>query len=89
MKPADIGLIGLAVMGQNLVLNMADHGFNVAVYNRTAATTESFAEKHPDNVMGFYTLEAFVAALAYPRKIMMMVKAVITSYSIHYTKLYE
>ncbi len=75
MKPADIGLIGLAVMGQNLVLNMADHGFNVAVYNRTAATTDSFVAKHPDAITGFHTLEAFVAALTHPRKIMMMVRA--------------
>ena len=45
---ADVGLIGLAVMGQNLVLNMADHGFKVAVYNRTRSTMERFVADNPD-----------------------------------------
>ena len=49
---ADVGLVGLAVMGQNLVLNMADHGFKVAVYNRTTATTEKFVADNPPNVFG-------------------------------------
>ncbi|MDD3823911.1 MAG: decarboxylating NADP(+)-dependent phosphogluconate dehydrogenase [Sphaerochaetaceae bacterium] len=77
-KKADIGLIGLAVMGQNLVLNMNDHGYAVAVYNRTASKTEEFlqdAAKGRDTVIGAHTLEDFVGTLAKPRKIMLMVKA--------------
>ena len=70
----DIGLIGLAVMGQNLVLNMADHGFKVSVYNRTYATTQNFVTEHPQ-IAGFQTLDTFVASLARPRKVMLMVKA--------------
>ncbi|MDC7219156.1 MAG: decarboxylating NADP(+)-dependent phosphogluconate dehydrogenase [Spirochaetales bacterium] len=74
----EMGLIGLAVMGQNLVMNMADHGFSVAVYNRTYAVTEQFlagpAESF-DNIFGFEKLEDFVASLKRPRKIMLMVKA--------------
>jgi 6-phosphogluconate dehydrogenase len=74
--PADIGLIGLAVMGQNLVLNMADHGFRVAVFNRTTATTDAFvaATARPD-VFGTATLEELVASLARPRRVMLMVQA--------------
>ena len=49
---ADVGLVGLAVMGQNLVLNMADHGFKVAVYNRTTATTQKFVDDNPPSVFG-------------------------------------
>jgi 6-phosphogluconate dehydrogenase len=73
----DIGLIGLAVMGQNLVLNMNDHGFRVAVYNRTAETTRSFLSGPAagSEVRGFESLEEFVAALGSPRKVMLMVKA--------------
>ena len=48
MPTPDIGLIGLAVMGQNLVLNMADHGFKVAVYNRTTEVMEKFVAENPD-----------------------------------------
>lgn len=74
---AQIGLIGLAVMGQNLVLNMERHGFAVAVYNRTAARTEAFmaGEARGKNITPCYTLEALVAALERPRKIMLMVQA--------------
>ena len=75
---ADIGLIGLAVMGQNLVLNMADHGFKVAVYNRTHSTMESFVAENPDTpggLIGCETLEKFVGSLKQPRRIMIMVKA--------------
>ena len=73
----DIGLIGLAVMGQNLVLNMSDKGFSVAVFNRTAARTEEFmaGEAAGRNIVAGYTLDEFVAALSRPRKIMLMVKA--------------
>jgi 6-phosphogluconate dehydrogenase len=74
---ADIGLIGLAVMGQNLVLNMNDHGFKVAVHNRTASTTDEFlagpAKGTP--IIGTHTLEELVASLNSPRIVMLMVKA--------------
>ena len=77
MPHCDIGLIGLAVMGQNLVLNMADHGFCVAVYNRTAARTEAFMrEKAGDRpIVATYELKDLVAALKRPRVVMLMVKA--------------
>ena len=77
MPHCDIGLIGLAVMGQNLVLNMADHGFCVAVYNRTAARTEAFMrEKAGDrSIVATYELKDLVAALKRPRVVMLMVKA--------------
>jgi 6-phosphogluconate dehydrogenase len=74
---ADIGLIGLAVMGENLVLNMESHGFTVAVYNRTQARVTEFMagrarEKH---IIGCHSIKDFVAALKRPRKVMLMVKA--------------
>ncbi len=74
---ADIGLIGLAVMGQNLVLNMNDHGFTVAVYNRTTAKVDAFLadEAQGTNVVGTHSIEELVASLKRPRKVMMMVKA--------------
>ncbi len=76
MAYADIGLIGLAVMGQNLVLNMESKGFSVAVYNRTTETTEKFIAAHPGkNLTGTATLEEFAGVIARPRKIMIMVKA--------------
>ena len=72
----DFGLIGLAVMGQNLVLNVESRGFTVSVYNRTAATTDDFLARHPGKrLSGFDTLPAFVHSLARPRKVMLMVKA--------------
>lgn len=80
-KLADVGLIGLAVMGQNLVLNMADHGFKVAVYNRTTEKTVEFLkqaeEREPafPNLVGSTTLQEFVQAIAKPRKIIILVKA--------------
>jgi 6-phosphogluconate dehydrogenase len=73
---SDIGLIGLAVMGQNLVLNIASRGFRVSVYNRTGEVTQAFAAAHPDQgIVGQPTLEAFVASLSRPRRILLMVKA--------------
>ena len=83
----DIGLIGLAVMGQNLVLNMANHGFSVAVYNRTAATMRGFVDGLGDEpedkvwpgsagrIHGYSSLQEFVASLQRPRRVMLMVKA--------------
>jgi 6-phosphogluconate dehydrogenase len=73
----DIGLIGLAVMGENLVLNMESKGFQVAVFNRTAAVTEKFAAGRGNgkNIQPTTTMEEFVGALQRPRKVMIMVKA--------------
>ena len=76
MSNSDFGLIGLAVMGQNLVLNVESRGFQVSVFNRTAAVTEAFVAAHPGKkLVGAPTLEAFVESLASPRKVMIMVKA--------------
>jgi len=76
-KQCDIGLIGLAVMGENLVLNMESKGFTVAVFNRTAAVTEKFAANRAQgkNIQPTTTMEEFVGALQRPRKVMIMVKA--------------
>lgn len=76
-QQADIGLIGLAVMGQNLVLNMIDHGFKVAVYNRSRDKTDAFLSAEPDNpgLIGCFSIEELVDSLSAPRKIMLMVKA--------------
>ena len=73
----DIGLIGLAVMGQNLVLNMNDHGFKVAVFNRTVSKVDDFLanEAKGTQVVGAHTIEEFVGALKSPRRVMFMVKA--------------
>src|SRR3954468_4030090 len=73
---AQIGLIGLAVMGQNLVLNLERNGFTVAVYNRTTATMEEFVAEHPGKkLIPGKKLEEFVASLERPRRILIMVKA--------------
>ncbi|MCA9837119.1 MAG: decarboxylating NADP(+)-dependent phosphogluconate dehydrogenase [Trueperaceae bacterium] len=74
---ADIGLIGLAVMGQNLVMNMNDHGYTVSVYNRTTEVMEEFVggTAKDSKVQGFAELKDFVASLKRPRRIMLMVKA--------------
>ena len=73
----DIGLIGLAVMGENLVLNMESKGFTVGVYNRTTAVTEKFAQGRAKgkNIVPSHTLEDFVKSLKRPRKAQIMVKA--------------
>ena len=83
MQPkADIGLIGLAVMGQNLALNMNDHGFTVAVYNRTTSVMEQFiaenvdgTEAAPFRAIGTRSIEELVSNLKRPRRIMLMIKA--------------
>src|SRR3954453_196630 len=74
---ADIGLIGLAVMGENLALNIADHGYKVAVYNRTVDVMKKFVagENPPGGLVGCETLQAFVATIKKPRKIIILVKA--------------
>src|SRR5437016_358045 len=74
---SDIGLIGLAVMGENLVLNMESKGFSVAVFNRTTAVTEKFAATRGKGkkITPTKTIEEFIGALNRPRKVMMMIKA--------------
>ena len=74
---ADIGLIGLAVMGQNLVLNIADHGYAVAVYNRTTEKVDRFLEGPAQGkpITGAHGVEQFVSQLERPRRIILMVKA--------------
>jgi len=77
MSQADIGLVGLAVMGQNLVLNFADRGYTVAVYNRTTATVDEFlaGAAKDKNIIGTKSIEEFCQSIKRPRKIMLMVKA--------------
>jgi 6-phosphogluconate dehydrogenase len=78
-KPfSDIGLVGLAVMGQNLALNIADHGFQISVFNRTTEKTDKFVAENPNTpggLLGFKTLEDFVKSLAKPRKAVILVQA--------------
>ena len=77
MTQPSFGVIGLAVMGENLALNVESRGFPVAVYNRTSSKTEDFMAKRASdkNVTAAYSLEEFVKTLARPRKILVMVKA--------------
>ena len=78
MKESDIGLVGLAVMGQNLALNVADHGFQISVYNRTTSVTDGFVRNNPDTpggLVGTRTLEEFVQSIRRPRKMILLVKA--------------
>jgi 6-phosphogluconate dehydrogenase len=78
MSKADIGLIGLAVMGQNLVLNMNDHGYSVSVYNRTWQKTDDFLSGPAagrEDIIGARSVEELVAGLKRPRRVMLMVKA--------------
>lgn len=77
MKKADIGLIGLAVMGENLVVNMESKGFTVAVFNRTTEKVDKFVNGRAagKNIIGCHSLEELVASLEKPRKVFMMVKA--------------
>lgn len=77
MSQADIGLIGLAVMGQNLALNMNDHGFTVAVYNRTVSKVDEFlaGNARGTKIIGTQSVEELVGVLKKPRRIMLMVKA--------------
>ncbi len=77
MKQADIGIIGLAVMGENLVLNFVRNGYSVAVYTRTVSNVTKFKENRgaSASIIGTYSLAEFVSALAKPRKIMLLIKA--------------
>jgi 6-phosphogluconate dehydrogenase len=76
-EKADIGLIGLAVMGENLVLNMESKGYSVAVFNRSTDKVENFVNGRAKgkNIIGTYSLEELVSSLKSPRKVMLMVKA--------------
>ncbi|MDF1812134.1 MAG: decarboxylating NADP(+)-dependent phosphogluconate dehydrogenase [Verrucomicrobiales bacterium] len=75
-KKSDFGLIGLAVMGQNLVLNVESRGFQVSVYNRTTQTMKDFVAEHPGKqLVGCESLQDFIESLERPRKIMIMVKS--------------
>ncbi|MGH9632896.1 MAG: decarboxylating NADP(+)-dependent phosphogluconate dehydrogenase [Bryobacteraceae bacterium] len=76
-EKADIGLIGLAVMGQNLDLNMNDHGYRVAVFNRTVSKVDDFIQNEAagTQVVGAHSIEELVQALKRPRRVMLMVKA--------------
>jgi len=77
-QQGDIALIGLAVMGQNLILNMADNGFTVVAHNRTVSKVDDFlngAAKGHANVLGAHSIEEMVSLLKRPRKVMLMVKA--------------
>ena len=77
MQKTNIGVVGLAVMGENLVLNMESKGFSVAVFNRTIAKVKKFVEGRgkDKNIIGAYSIEELVQAIETPRKIMIMVKA--------------
>ena len=77
MEKADIGLIGLAVMGQNLVLNMADNGYQVSVFNRSVQKVDDFLanEASGKSIIGTKSIEAFCESLSSPKKVMLMVKA--------------
>ena len=79
-KQYDIGLMGLAVMGQNLVLNMVDHGFDVAVFNRTTSKVDEFmampeVQSKGDKLVGCHSLKELVAQLKRPRKVMLMIQS--------------
>jgi len=77
MAKQDFGVVGMAVMGQNLALNVESKGFSVAVFNRTTSKMEDFVRDHCQgkNVVGAATIEEFVASLERPRRVMLMVKA--------------
>src|SRR6185503_9303812 len=78
MEPkGDIALIGLAVMGQNLILNMNDHGYTVVAFNRTVSKVDDFLNKEAKGtqVQGAHSLEEMVRMLKRPRRVMLMVKA--------------
>jgi len=77
MSQADIGLIGLAVMGENLILNMESKGFTVACFNRTVSKVDDFTggRAKGKNIIGCHSIEEFCSNLKKPRKVMLMVKA--------------
>ncbi|KAG7134205.1 6-phosphogluconate dehydrogenase like protein [Verticillium longisporum] len=74
---ADLGLVGLAVMGQNIILNMADHGYTIAAFNRTVAKVDRFLanEAKGKSIVGAHSIEEFVSKLKTPRRVMLLVQA--------------
>jgi 6-phosphogluconate dehydrogenase len=76
-QQGDIAVIGLAVMGQNLILNMNDHGFTVVAFNRTVSKVDDFINREAKgtNVIGAHSFEEMVSLLKKPRRVMLMVKA--------------
>ena len=85
MPKADIGLIGLAVMGENLVLNMASHGFTVAVYNRTTSRVDEFTNGRGagKTIIGTHSVEELCASLELPRRVMMVFEACVAAGGVH------
>lgn len=76
MTKQQIGVVGMAVMGKNLALNIESRGYSVALYNRTGSKTEAVVNEHPEkNFKATYTIEEFVQSLEKPRRIIMMVQA--------------
>lgn len=76
MKKQQIGIVGMAVMGKNLALNISDHGFSISIFNRTVSTAQDVAKENPQSdIVVAKTAEEFVASLETPRKIILMVKA--------------
>ena len=76
MTKLDIGIVGLSVMGRSLALNMADHGFKVGGYNRSASVTDQVMKEHPhQNLIPFHDLGQLIASLSRPRKVMLMIQA--------------
>lgn len=76
MSKQQIGVVGMAVMGKNLALNIESRGYSVALFNRTGAKTTAVVEEHPDkNFKATYTIEEFVESIEKPRRILLMVKA--------------
>ena len=77
MYSGDFGLIGLAVMGQNLILNMADHGFTVVAFNRTVSKVDRFLENEAKgkSIVGAHSIKEFVQKLKTPRRMMLLVQA--------------
>ena len=76
MTKQQIGVVGMAVMGKNLALNIESRGYSVSIFNRTGARTEEVVAEHPDKkLVPMYTVEDFVASLEKPRRIMLMVQA--------------
>ncbi len=76
MKKQQIGIVGMAVMGKNLALNISDHGFSISIFNRTVSTAQDVAKENPQSdIVVAKSAEEFVASLETPRKIILMVKA--------------
>src|SRR6185369_15576644 len=76
MSKAQVGLVGLAVMGENLALNIEEKGFPIAVFNRTVARVDQFLERNPrKRLVGCHSIPELVAAVERPRRIIVMVKA--------------